>query len=181
MGPRGGGRSRTIPEDADLSGPHLYLPTAVVAETERLLRSYGGEEDHEGVIYFGGAEIADGAIAMLALSPTATTTRGSFQTDIDANTEVVRSLGELNLSLVGQVHSHPGHWVDHSNGDDEGALVRFDGYWSLVVPAFAHAGMRPLKQCGVHLFREGKFKRLTEAAIGARLHLVPTAIDLRRR
>jgi hypothetical protein len=180
MKPSWGETLRTVPTDGATVGPHLYLPESVVGETERLLKTYGGDDDHEGVVYLGGVEVAGGAVALVALSPIAETTRGSFQTDLDANTAVVRALGKYELSLVGQVHSHPGEWVDHSEGDDAGALVRFEGYWSFVVPAFAHRGMRPLTRCGVHIFRKGRFRRLNNPAIGARVHLVPSSADLRQ-
>lgn len=181
MKPGRGGRTAPVPTDADIAGPVLHLPESVVAETERLLRTYGGTENHEGVVYLGGTEIQGGAVGLVALSPIAETTRGSFQTNLESNATVVQALGELKLSLVGQVHSHPGEWVDHSEGDDEGALVRFQGYWSLVVPSFARDGMRPIVACGVHVFRDGRFWRLTEAAVDARVRIVPASLDLRPR
>lgn len=174
-----GGRLASVPIDADATGPGLFLPEPVVIEVERLLRTYGDGQEHEGIVYLGGVEAADAAVAVVALSPDAQTTRGSFRTDLDANASVVQALGALDLSLVGQVHSHPGRWVDHSDGDDEGALVRFQGYWSIVVPSFARDGMQPLARCGVHVFRDGEFKRLTEAAIAARIRIIPASVDLR--
>jgi len=176
-----GDRVAPIPVDDDPGGAVLYLPEPVVAETERLLRTYGGGEAHEGIVYLGGVEVADRAVALAALSPAAETTWGSFRTELAANTAVVQALDRLRLVLVGQIHSHPGTWVDHSDGDDEGALVRFEGYWSLVVPVFAREGMRPLERCGVHRFQRGRFARLTVAAVGARVHVVPPSVDLRGR
>jgi len=174
-----GGRVRQVPIDDRTDGRHLYLPEAVVAEIERMLPTYRGEEEHEGIIYLGGRDVDDGSIALVVLCPIATTTWGSFRTDVDANTAVVSTLGTLGMSLVGQVHSHPGEWVDHSDGDDRGALVRFVGYWSLVVPSFGRHGVRPIEQCGVHLFENGTFNRLTTHALRARVHVVPTSVDLR--
>lgn len=179
MKTRRGGRARPVTIDDRVMGPSLYLSESVVLEIERLLPTYGAGEEHEGIVYVGGLEVFDGAVALVALSPTAATTWGSFRTDIDANTAVVSALGNLGTSLVAQVHSHPSEWVDHSDGDDEGALVRFPGYWSLVVPSFARGGMRPLEVCGVHLYEEGKFARLTTKAVQARVRLVPASMDLR--
>jgi hypothetical protein len=174
-----GGRARPAPLDDNLSGPSLYIPEAVIVEIERLLPTHGAGEAHEGVIYLGGAEVNDGAVALVALSPVAATTWGSFRTDVDANSAVVRALADLGASLVGQVHSHPSTWVDHSDGDDAGALVRFDGYWSLVVPSFARDGLRPIERCGIHLYQSGSFKRLTTRASRARVRVLPASIDLR--
>lgn len=176
----GGGREGPVPaDDRTTTGPMLLLTEPVVDAIDHLLRSYGGEDDHEGVVYLGGVEAELGAVALVAISPVAATTRGSFRTDLDANTDVVGTLAELGLVLVGQVHSHPGDWVDHSDGDDEGALVRFEGYWSLVVPTFAREGMRPLARCGVHLYTSKEFRRLSTNAVRSRVSIIPTSVDLR--
>jgi len=175
-----GGRRVDISPDADRGGPQLFLPKHLTVAIEGLLRTYGGGDDHEGIVYLGGLELAGiGAVALSALSPQAETTWGSFKTGLQSNTEVVEALATQHLSLVAQVHSHPGEWVDHSDGDDEGALVKFDGFWSIVVPTFARKGMTPIESCGVHVYRRRAFRRLTSAAIAARVHLVPHSIDLR--
>jgi hypothetical protein len=114
-----------------------------------------------------------------AVSPTASTTWGSFSTDLRSNAALIDALAQFELTLVAQVHSHPGNWVDHSDGDDAGAIVRFDGFWSLVVPNFARGGMLPLSAVGVHVFADGAFRRLSQGALAARVRAVPAAIDLR--
>lgn len=174
------GRTHPVPIDDDGDGPRLWLSTAVLADTSRLLRSYGDTDHHEGIVYLGGKETVDGAVALVALSPSATTSWGSFETDQEANTQVVVELARLGLVIVGQVHSHPGDWVDHSDGDDAGAIVRFEGFWSIVVPSFADQGMSPISRCGVHVFREGQFRRLSLPALAHRVHVIPPAVDLRK-
>lgn len=175
-----GGRLTPIPMDASVIGRRLVLPEAIVPEIAKLLRSYGDRDAHEGVVYLGGVETAEQSVALVAIAPVAITTRGSFQTDLAANTAVVSTLATQGVTLIGQVHSHPGDWVDHSDGDDTGALVRFEGYWSLVVPAFARRGLLPLTPCGIHLYDQGRFARLTDAAVAARVRVIPQAVDLRR-
>ncbi len=175
-----GGRLTPIPLDTSVTGRRLVLPRAIVPEIAKILRSYGDGEAHEGVVYLGGMETADQSVALVAIAPVATTTRGSFRTDVAANAAVVSTLATQGLILIGQVHSHPSDWIDHSDGDDEGALVRFEGYWSLVVPAFARQGLLPLTGCGIHLYRQGRFVRLTNAAVAARVRVIPEAVDLRR-
>lgn len=176
----GGGRECSIAIDDRANGRALVLTEPVVAAIEQQLPTYGGAADHEGVVYLGGLETHESSIALVAISPVAASTWGSFRTDLTANADVVNALSELGLVLVGQVHSHPGDWVDHSDGDDDGALVRFEGYWSLVVPSFAREGMRPLSKCGIHLFTNRAFRRLSAAAVRARVNIVPTCVDLRR-
>lgn len=175
-----GGRLTPIPMDTSVTGRRLGLPETLVFEIDRLLRSYGAGELHEGVVYLAGVESPEQSVALLAMAPAATTTRGSFRTDLAANAAVVSTLAAQGLTLIGQAHSHPGEWVDHSAGDDEGALVRFQGYWSLVVPVFARRGILPLTQSGIHIYDQGRFARLTDAAVSARVRVIPQAVDLRR-
>ncbi len=160
-------------------GPTLFFPESILPVIERLLCSYGGGEEHEGIVYLGGVETPRGSVALVAIGPQATTTWGSFETHVDANMAVVSTLASLGITLVGQVHSHPGQWVDHSDGDDEGALVRFSGYWSIVVPQFARQGLLPLTRCGIHIYQDGQFRRLSDAAVEARIRVIPCAADLR--
>lgn len=174
-----GGRLTPIPMDTSVTGCRLVLPQGIVPKIVKLLRSYGDGDAHEGVVYLGGVETAEQSVALIAIAPVATTTRGSFRTDLAANTAVVSTLATQGLILIGQAHSHPGDWVDHSDGDDTGALVRFEGYWSLVVPAFARRGLLPLTRCGIHLYERGHFARLTDTAVAARVRMIPQVVDLR--
>src|SRR5207249_2957147 len=173
---------REVSIDDDISGLSLVMGDVLIRETERLLRTYGTDkEPHEGIVYLAGRELQGESVALCALSPSAMTSFGSFETNSDANAAVIRVLADLGLTLVGQVHSHPGEWVDHSLGDDAGAMVRFKGYWSLIVPWFARKGMLPLSRCGVHVYQDGQFSRLSAAAVRSRIRVIPASIDLRAR
>jgi len=154
----------------------LVLGGACVGEIDRLLRTH---KCCEGIVYLAGREAAAGGVAVTAIAPAAVTTRGSFVTSSDDNAAVIGALALLRLQVIGQVHSHPGSWVDHSDGDDEGALVAYDGAWSIVVPDFARRGLYELAECGVHMFSKGCFRRLTVEAVRARVRIVPDSIDLR--
>lgn len=175
-----GGRAGSVPSDDARSGRHLLIAESALTDTERLLRTYGRGQ-HEGIVYWGGLESTGVSAVLCAFAPDASTGRGFFRTEAEANARLVDELGRRSLTLVAQVHSHPGTWIDHSNGDDLGALVRFEGFWSVVVPSYAVAGMRPLAANGVHLFAGGQFMRLTDEAVGARVQVVPTSVDLRRQ
>jgi hypothetical protein len=171
---------RAQPVDDAAAGRRLLIPASLIGEIERLLRSYrSDEESHEGIVYLAGREQGGESIVLCVLSPSAVTSPGSFKTNSDANASVIRALAKLSLTLVGQVHSHPGSWVGHSHGDDIGAMVRFSGYWSLVVPWFARNGMLPLTSCGIHLYQDGRFHQLSDSAVFRRVYLIPASIDLR--
>ena len=45
---------------------------------------------------------------------------------------------DLRLQIVGQVHTHPMK-AAHSDGDEDGANIRFEGFISIVVPNYGAA------------------------------------------
>jgi hypothetical protein len=45
---------------------------------------------------------------------------------------------ELRLQIVGQVHTHPKK-AFHSDGDEDGTTIRFEGFVSIVVPNYGAA------------------------------------------
>jgi len=83
------------------------------------------------------------------------------------------------LHIVAQVHCHPGRGVSHSEIDDEEAIVRADGHWSVVVPHYGLHGILPLTQCGIHCYTQGEFRRLDGRAIATRVSIIPDWIDMR--
>jgi hypothetical protein len=134
---------------------------------------------HEGVAYWAGQRVAGGVVLTTCIAPAATTTRGSFETSARANAEVIAYLGSAKLELIAQVHSHPGDFVGHSDGDDRRALMPYEGYLSVVVPHYGREGMRPLTKCGVHIFERSKFRRLSEDEIDSRFRVSDGFVDFR--
>ncbi|WP_292364409.1 hypothetical protein [Mesorhizobium sp.] len=61
--------------------------------------------------------------------------------------------------LVGQVHSHPGSWVDLSDLDKRSG-IRAPGYLSVVAPHFASDPATPPGRCGFHVFNGARWRRL---------------------
>lgn len=157
----------------------IWLTRELVDESARFLRESGCGRDHEGVVYWAGRRVSGDVFVTTCIAPAAQTTWGSFDTAAAANAKVVMYLAEARLELLGQVHSHPGSLVGHSPGDDEGALMPYEGYLSVVVPNYARYGMLPLATCGIHLFRRGRFERLPEHEVSALFHVVDQARDLR--
>jgi proteasome lid subunit RPN8/RPN11 len=114
------------------------------------------------------------------IAPAAETTSGSFATSSSTNARVITFLARESLELLGQVHSHPGRFVDHSHGDNERALMPFEEFMSVVVPYYGRRGMQPLTDCGIHLFRSGAFSRLTSSEVECRFRIVSHFADLRK-
>lgn len=158
----------------------VYVPQAVAEETAQLVSSYGtGRERHEGIAYWAGVAGGNGWVITTVLSPEAVTTKGSYRTSALANARVVNMVSELGLQILAQIHGHPGDWVDHSSGDNDGAFMPYEGFYSLVLPRYGCYGMLPLSKCGVHRYEDGHFVRLTPEEIEERFMIVPTSVDLR--
>ena len=160
--------------------PTVWIPKTVLEQTVELLRESGTvTEVHEGVVYWAGRRFGARSIVTTCIAPAATTTPHSFETSSFTNARVVAHLASSDLELLGQVHSHPAATVDHSHGDDERALMPYEGFLSIVVPYYGRLGMTPLTCCGVHVFENGSFRRLARAEVESHFRVVDIFIDLR--
>ena len=54
-----------------------------------------------------------------------------------------RAARALGLSVVAQVHTHPGRDTRHSDGDDDLVLMPYEGMFSLVVGEYGHGSLLP--------------------------------------
>ncbi len=140
-----------------------------------------GELDnpHEGFVYWAGRATGDEYFVLKCIAPAARTTYGSFDTSSHANARVIMCLAENGMELLAQVHSHPGTLVGHSDGDDERALMPYEGFLSIVVPRYARRGMNPLTSCGVHVFENAQFRRLDNSEVKRTFRIVDELADLR--
>lgn len=93
------------------------------------------QKGHEGIAYLLGRTDGNVTLAVSVFRPEAKTTPGSFFVDPRAMARCVRAAANLNLQVVAQVHTHPGG-AYHSDGDVEGARIRYAGYASIVLPDY---------------------------------------------
>lgn len=161
--------------------PAVFLTYEVAEETARLVASFGtSDEHHEGIVYWAGIRTPLACVVTSVLAPDATTTWGSYRTSIGANAYIVKAINDLKLQMLGQVHGHPTDWVDHSDGDNTGAFMPYDGFYSIILPWYGQRGMLPLETCGIHRFEDGFFPRLANDELQEKFTVVPTAVDLRK-
>lgn len=170
------GRKNAPPPPAPLKRPRVFIPAAVLAETERLIAS---NHEHEEVVYWAGLEGPYGIAALACLAPPAETTFGSFDTTAADNARVIGWASSRGLGIVAQLHCHPDHRVGHSLGDDEGALMPYENFISIVVPHYGTAGIGTFERCGVHRFEQRAFRRLTAEEVRADFHIVPAMANFR--
>jgi proteasome lid subunit RPN8/RPN11 len=96
------------------------------------------ERKHEGVCLLLGNTNGRSTVCVVAVRPDAETTDGSFYIPALEMAKIVDLATELRLQVVGQVHTHPVR-AFHSDGDEEGAHIRYDGFVSMVVPDYGAA------------------------------------------
>jgi hypothetical protein len=154
--------------------PPLIVPEAVLSDSAALLRSFRGwRRHHEGIVYWAGMRAPSGWLVTTCIKPEAITTVGSFRTSAEANARVIAFLATHELELFAQVHSHPGVVVTHSDGDVAGALMPYQGFFSIVVPSYARGALN-LQECGVNRFRGGSFARVHPRQMRFELVTVPS-------
>jgi proteasome lid subunit RPN8/RPN11 len=90
---------------------------------------------NEGVCFLLGRTDGNTAVCITAVRPKAKTGPGYFHVPAFAMAEVLEIAMDLDLQIVAQVHTHP---VDafHSDGDEDGANIRYDGFVSIVLPNY---------------------------------------------
>lgn len=118
---------------------------------------------HEGITYLLGQTNGTTTIVIGAIRPNANTTRGSFEVSSVAMARVVRTAASAGLDVVGQLHTHPTH-AYHSEGDEEGARIAYNGYVSIVVPDYGHH-LPSLAGAAIYFYRNRSFTQLGAEAI----------------
>lgn len=152
--------------------PLVFVHEALIGCSVSLLQAKGDQTAHECVLYWAGKNFGKEWIVTTCILPRARTTQGSVETSSANNAEVVAFLAKSKLHLLAQVHSHPGKLVGHSAGDDEGALMPYESFLSIVVPSYGRYGILPFTQCGVHRFERGRFRRLPNGEIQESLAVI---------
>ena len=93
------------------------------------------KQGKEGIAYLLGQSDGITTLVVSVIRPQAVTTRGSFSVSSLAMAQVMRTAVGYGLHAVGQAHTHPGE-AYHSEGDNEGARIAYNGYVSVVFPDY---------------------------------------------
>lgn len=84
---------------------------------------------------------------------------------MSALTELAEKHG---VFLAGQIHSHPGTFIDLSELDEVHG-IRTPDYLSVVCPHYAQPCIAGLHECGVHVFERDRYRRLAADEIERRI------------
>ncbi len=153
------GSGRITPDD----NKKYIIPSRAIISTEIVLRDYGRKRpSNEGLFYWAGRKDDNIVRVHLVIAPRTDSAARRVRTTPESNLKMMQVLFKHDMIHLGQVHSHPGPWVDHSDGDDEYAAFKINGLLSLVVPSYCKDGMMPIETCGVHRFEQDHFIRFTD-------------------
>jgi hypothetical protein len=146
-----------------------FINQQLLEYTEKVLKDYGNlTPSNEGIAYWAGIRNENKTLVKMVVAPDAESEERRVITSTKSNADYVRLLAKTGYVHIGQVHSHPGKFIDHSIGDDEWTPFKRNGLISIVVESYCKFGMFPLRTCGVHKYIENKFIRLNEAYIDER-------------
>lgn len=120
--------------------------------------------EHEGICYLLGLSNSISTHICSAIRPESITTPGSFEVGKLSMAKVVRKASKNNLHVVGQLHTHP-RKAYHSQGDDSGASIAYNGFISIVVPDYG-IHLPSLKGAAIYRYTKlGKFEQLTPSQV----------------
>jgi hypothetical protein len=121
------------------------------------------QQGHEGIIYLLGRTDGLVTLATTVFRPQARTTPGSFDVPAEAMVPCVELASNLELQIVGQIHTHPGE-AYHSDGDVEGARIRHQGYVSIVIPDYGRR-LPDLAGAAAYIWQDVRWSELLNSDI----------------
>lgn len=166
-------RLTPLPE-APARGRLVVAAAVAKRANEELARFSGKDGRHEGLVLWLGRRV-DGDVLIAAIgTPHVEHTWGSVRIGHHAVGVTSKAARRAGVSVLVQVHSHPGRDTRHSDGDDRMVLLPHEGMFSLVVGRYGDEPIEPHAGLGLHQFQNGRWV-LVRPVEGSFL-LVPTVV-----
>ncbi|WP_207000028.1 hypothetical protein [Trinickia mobilis] len=160
-------------------GTTWSLPRQLLPQSVEAMRPYGAI-GHEGLcLWFGNEEAGTVSITHLVVphGPGLVTHPLHLSLSMRAMSRITRLAGEIECYWAGQIHSHPGFMLDLSEVDCRmGVLVQ--DYLSLVCPHYAQRDIRTVNECGVHVYDDGRYRRLSNLEVDARITVNDRTLEI---
>lgn len=152
-----------------LPAAQLHLPRRALQRALEVCRQSGRLETC--CLFYGKRDI-DRAFIEAVVVPAQQQTWGNYFVPIESMRTVHARVAPLGLRNLAQLHSHPGHHVEHSSYDDEMANSR--KALSLVVPHYGHWQNSWPSGIGVHEFQNDFWHLLCDGDAMRRIVLTDT-------
>lgn len=156
----------------------LVLPHHVLGDTHTAFRP-SCQARVEAAVLWAGVVAAEMAIVTTLVMPALYQTSGNYTMRRESLRRMGRLLNRQGLTVLAQVHTHPGEWVGHSRYDDAHAYSQRDGALSLVWPHYGASLPHTLGGIGVHERRTGRWIQLQPDEACKRVRIVDSLTDLR--
>ena len=155
-----------------MSEANWTFPADLLSESIRIMRPHGAMGNEGLVLWFGSAvgDRLDITHAVEVYGSGFQTTPLHMQLSMRAMAALTDLADRLDRFLVGQIHSHPARMLELSDLDiDQG--IRVPNYLSLVCPHYAQLDLADFHECGVHVFEQGNYRRLSFSEVTRRLRM----------
>ena len=151
----------------------LAVPTAAVIETLALLQKAGRRES--GVFWYGLRDAAGNGEVTSVAAPRQNMRPLNFHVTPEAMGQLVFNLKD-GLKPLAQIHSHPGHGVEHSRYDDK--MMNNPRVLSIVFPRYGHLSGTFPAGCGVHQWQMDYWHLLGSEDAARRVVLTDGRVDV---
>lgn len=146
------------------------FPTNLLSESLSIMRPHGAAGNEGLALWFG---TADGARA--DITHVVDVYGRGFQTtplymalSLRAMAVLTDLAEQLDVFLIGQIHSHPERLLELSMLDKEHG-IRIPDYLSMVCPYYAQRELDSFRECGAHVFEERTYRRMLPDELSRRL------------
>lgn len=155
------------------------MPGNVLSESIRLM-SPDGRKGNEGIVmWLGRIQAGIGTVThLVAFEDNLLCKRPDYLQIPSAVMNAVADISEkMGVVLIGQIHSHPGNFVDLSMADRRYGISA-PYYLSVVAPYYAQKPDTNWRQCGVHQFvTHLGFRRFSADETARRISVMPAQMS----
>ncbi len=155
-----------------MSSSTWHLPNNLLSQSITIMRPQG-RMGNEGLVFWFGIENGVSSVITHIVEVFGSgfiTTPLHMSLSLNAMTRLTEITEELDVFLIGQIHSHPGNFVDLSELDKKHG-IRIPDYLSVVCPYYAQKDLIGLEECGVHVFENYKYRRMLNKEISTRISI----------
>ena len=146
------------------------LPDDLLEHSIAVMRPHGARGNEGLALWFGSGDDYHVHITHVVevFGPGFFTAPHFMSLSMRAMTVLTEFAEKQGVFLAGQIHSHPGSFVDLSELDEVHG-IRTPDYLSIVCPYYAQRRIAGLHECGVHVFERDRYRRLAADEIERRI------------
>jgi len=156
-----------------------YLPVDLLSASIDVMRPHGALGNEGLALWFGvdeGERVEISHVVDVS-GPGFQTTPLYMSLSLGAMAALTDLAEQLDVALVGQIHSHPARFLDLSPVDQRQG-IRSPNYLSAVCPYYAQRPVDRFDECGVHVFEDQRYRRMSGDEMSRRLvvHNLPVSV-----